>query len=102
MEGGYYLCFVAGETKDKLDKLPKGMRAMISQKHKWESRVSVPISKLIIVRGCSAPCGRLTQVKEAHGKTSSLGMHVFFPQASGMRMHRLLLHGNISDRINRF
>lgn len=24
----YYLCFIAGETKDKLDKLPKGVRAV--------------------------------------------------------------------------
>ena len=36
---------------------------MISQEHKWELRFSAPVSKLIIVRGCSAPCGRLTQVR---------------------------------------
>lgn len=63
--------------------LPKGMRAAISQEDKWELRVSVPISKLIIVRGCLAPCGRLTQVKEAHGKTSLSGDAYIFPQASG-------------------
>lgn len=96
------MCFVAGETEDKLDKLPKGIRAMISQEHKWELRFSATISKLIIVKGCSAPCGRLTQVKEAHGKTKSLGMHIFFPQASGMGVHRLLLHGKTPDRNNRF
>ena len=30
------ICFVAVETNDKLDNLPKGLRAEISQEYNWE------------------------------------------------------------------
>lgn len=76
----YYLCFAASETNGKLDKLPKGLGAVRQPRKQLGAEVLRPGLSLTATRERWVPDGRLTEVRKAACKTSSLETQQALPQ----------------------